>query len=68
MPVVPDVINNSVFDRDRTYYAKVAEDISLKFQDQQVELKTRVISAMESKSIISVLKFSLLCNPLCRTG
>lgn len=33
------VINNSIFDHDSNYYAKVSEDISLKFQDQQVEVQ-----------------------------
>ena len=40
LPMVRDcVINNSIFDHDSNYYAKVSEDISLKFQDQQVEVQ-----------------------------
>lgn len=42
LPVVHDcVINGNIFDHniDSTYYTKVAEDINLKFQYQQVELQ-----------------------------
>lgn len=69
LPVVHDgVINSSIFDHYSTYYTKVAEDISLKFQDQQVELQNLCHINYGFTSIISVSKLSLLCNLWCRTG